>query len=109
MASSYYQKPAQAATSLVVVSVALRSTANYYTFITRSVFRHGNPGDYVWGPGGLDAIITQLLNSVEGSGPPPADKETIERLPTAKITAEQVGKSPQTEAITSSSSRLLAD
>ena len=55
-------------------------------------FRHGNPGDYVWGPGGLDAIITQLLNNVEGSGPPPADKDKINKLPTVKITQSQVGK-----------------
>ena len=23
---------------------------------------HGNPGDYAWGRGGLDTIITQVLN-----------------------------------------------
>lgn len=54
--------------------------------------RHGNPGDYVWGPAGLDAIITQLLNNVEGSGPPPADQDTIDKLPTVKITQSQVGE-----------------
>lgn len=53
--------------------------------------RHGNIGDYVWGPGGLDAIITQLLNRVDGTGPPPADEDTISNLPTKKITAAQVG------------------
>lgn len=54
-------------------------------------YRHGNPGDYVWGPGGLDAIITQLLNNVEGAGPPPADADKIDRLPTVKISSVQVG------------------
>ena len=53
---------------------------------------HGNPGDYVWGAGGLDAIITQLLNNVEGAGPPPADADKIEKLPTVKITQDQVGR-----------------
>ncbi|KAJ8299841.1 hypothetical protein KUTeg_022588 [Tegillarca granosa] len=47
---------------------------------------HGNPGDYAWGSGGLDNIITQL----EGSGAPPADKSKIDSLPTVKITKEQV-------------------
>lgn len=65
---------------------------NFFRNLSCCAFRHGNPGDYVWGPGGLDAIITQLLNNVEGSGPPPADKEKIDRLPTVKVTASQVGK-----------------
>ncbi|KAF6041475.1 RNF115 [Bugula neritina] len=51
---------------------------------------HGNPGDYAWGAGALDTIITQLLNSVDGAGPPPADSATIEGLPSVKITAAQV-------------------
>ncbi|XP_072038873.1 E3 ubiquitin-protein ligase RNF115-like [Amphiura filiformis] len=41
---------------------------------------HGNPRDYAWGEGGLDAIITQLLNNVEGQGPPPATKEDLDKL-----------------------------
>ncbi|XP_067938483.1 E3 ubiquitin-protein ligase RNF126-B-like isoform X2 [Watersipora subatra] len=51
---------------------------------------HGNPADYEWGAGGLDAIITRLLNNVEGAGPPPADANRIEKLPTVKITSRQV-------------------
>ncbi|XP_077988925.1 E3 ubiquitin-protein ligase RNF115-like [Glandiceps talaboti] len=49
---------------------------------------HGNPADYAWGSGGLDAIITQLLNNLEGTGPPPADKEKVEALPKVRITKE---------------------
>ena len=30
----------------------------------------GNPGDYAWGPGGLDNIISQLIGQLDGSGPP---------------------------------------
>ncbi|XP_062034979.1 E3 ubiquitin-protein ligase RNF126 isoform X3 [Lepus europaeus] len=49
---------------------------------------HSNPMDYAWGANGLDAIITQLLNQFESTGPPPADKERIQALPTVPVTAE---------------------
>jgi len=54
---------------------------------------HGNPGDYAWGRGGLDAIITQLLNHMDGAGPPPMAKENIQEIPTVKISKEQMEKS----------------
>ena len=28
---------------------------------------YGNPGDYAWGRGGLDAVVTNLLNQVKSS------------------------------------------
>ncbi|XP_076708817.1 E3 ubiquitin-protein ligase RNF126 isoform X3 [Callospermophilus lateralis] len=49
---------------------------------------HSNPMDYAWGANGLDAIITQLLNQFENTGPPPADKEKIQALPTVPVTEE---------------------
>ncbi|XP_037132189.1 E3 ubiquitin-protein ligase RNF126-like [Syngnathus acus] len=52
---------------------------------------HSNPMDYAWGANGLDAIITQLLNQFENTGPPPADRERIKSLPTVCITEEHVG------------------
>ncbi|KAG2464162.1 E3 ubiquitin-protein ligase RNF126 [Polypterus senegalus] len=52
---------------------------------------HSNPMDYAWGANGLDAIITQLLNQFENTGPPPADRERIKSLPTIQITEEHVG------------------
>uniref|UniRef100_UPI003AB0CC17 E3 ubiquitin-protein ligase RNF126-like isoform X2 n=1 Tax=Centroberyx gerrardi TaxID=166262 RepID=UPI003AB0CC17 len=52
---------------------------------------HSNPMDYAWGANGLDAIITQLLNQFENTGPPPADRERIKSLPTITITEEHVG------------------
>ncbi|XDV28252.1 hypothetical protein PO909_031600, partial [Leuciscus waleckii] len=52
---------------------------------------HSNPMDYAWGANGLDAIITQLLNQFENTGPPPADKEKIKSLPTVQINQEHVG------------------
>jgi len=54
---------------------------------------HGNPGDYAWGRGGLDAIITQLLNHMDGAGPPPMAKENIQEIPTVKISKKQMEKS----------------
>lgn len=52
---------------------------------------HSNPMDYAWGANGLDTIITQLLNQFENTGPPPADMEKIQALPTIIITEEHVG------------------
>jgi len=49
---------------------------------------HGNPGDYAWGRGGLDAIITQLLNHMDGTGPPPMAKENIADIPNVEISSE---------------------
>ncbi|XP_028836696.1 E3 ubiquitin-protein ligase RNF115 [Denticeps clupeoides] len=54
---------------------------------------HSNPGDYAWGQGGLDAIITQLLGQFENTGPPPAEKEKISSLPTVIISQEQADSS----------------
>jgi len=55
---------------------------------------HGNPGDYAWGRGGLDAIITQLLNQVEGTGPPPMAEESIKELPDVKVDSVILEKNP---------------
>ncbi|KAL8592828.1 hypothetical protein ACOMHN_045982 [Nucella lapillus] len=51
---------------------------------------HGHPGDYAWGPGAMDAIVTQLLNQLENYGPPPAEGDKIEALPTVTISQDQV-------------------
>lgn len=55
-------------------------------------FLHGNPGDYAWGNAGFDAVITQLLNNLDGSnsGPPPMPREQVDKLPTVKISDDQV-------------------
>ncbi|XP_070778114.1 E3 ubiquitin-protein ligase RNF115 [Enoplosus armatus] len=52
---------------------------------------YANPGDYAWGQGGLDAVITELLGQLENTGPPPAEKEMISSLPTVCISEEQTG------------------
>ena len=53
---------------------------------------YGNPGDYAWGRGGLDAVVTSLLNQMEGAGPPPMPTDNIGEIPQVKITSSQVGK-----------------
>jgi hypothetical protein len=58
---------------------------------SRSFFL-GNPGDYAWGREGLDAIVTQLLNQMDGTGPPPLAEDKIQSLPSVQISQEQVGK-----------------
>ncbi|XP_017884538.1 E3 ubiquitin-protein ligase RNF126 isoform X2 [Ceratina calcarata] len=45
----------------------------------------GNPGDYVWGQDGLDAIVTQLLNQMDGTGPPPLPRKQIDEIPTITV------------------------
>ncbi|XP_033226423.1 E3 ubiquitin-protein ligase RNF126 isoform X3 [Belonocnema kinseyi] len=50
----------------------------------------GNPGDYVWGRDGLDAIVTQLLNQMDCTGPPPLPKKQIEEIPTTAVSQIQV-------------------
>ncbi|XP_076864224.1 E3 ubiquitin-protein ligase RNF115 isoform X2 [Brachyhypopomus gauderio] len=50
---------------------------------------HSNPGDYTWGQGGFDAVISQLLGQLENTGPPPAEKEMISSLPVIHVSSEQ--------------------
>lgn len=49
-----------------------------------------NPADYAWGREGLDTIVTQLLNQMDNTGPPPLQKEKIDEIPKCEITQEQV-------------------
>ncbi|RDD39918.1 E3 ubiquitin-protein ligase RNF115 [Trichoplax sp. H2] len=50
---------------------------------------HSSPGDYAWGRGGLDDIISQFLSNLgDSSGPPPAKKSIIDDLPHEVITSE---------------------
>ncbi|KAG7196940.1 hypothetical protein KM043_000210 [Ampulex compressa] len=50
----------------------------------------GNPGDYVWGRDGLDTIVTQLLNQMDGTGPPPLSQKQIDEIPTTTVSASHV-------------------
>ncbi|KAL3278239.1 hypothetical protein HHI36_013577 [Cryptolaemus montrouzieri] len=70
------------------VGVNWGNTGNMQLFL-------GNPGDYAWGREGLDAIITQLLNQMDSTGPPPLCKHLIDSLPVVQIEEEQVRKKLQ--------------
>ncbi|XP_049300828.1 E3 ubiquitin-protein ligase Iruka isoform X1 [Anopheles funestus] len=59
------------------------------------MFFMGNPGDYAWGREGIDTIVTQLLNQMDNTGPPPLEKERIAQIPTVTINEEQVEKKLQ--------------
>lgn len=54
------------------------------------MFFMGNPGDYAWGREGIDTIVTQLLNQMDNTGPPPLEKERIAQIPSVTISEEQV-------------------
>lgn len=56
---------------------------------------HSSPADYAWGTGGLDAIITQLLNQFDGMGAPPLAREKIDEIPIMYITKDDVDKTLQ--------------
>ncbi|KAH8326228.1 hypothetical protein KR067_003842 [Drosophila pandora] len=59
------------------------------------MFFMGNPGDYAWGREGLDTIVTQMLNQMETSGPPPLSSQRINEIPNVQITAEEVERKIQ--------------
>lgn len=53
-------------------------------------FLNSDIGDYAWGNAGFDAVITQLLNNLDGcnSGPPPMPKDQVDDLPRVRISDE---------------------
>lgn len=56
---------------------------------------HGDLRDYAWGATGLDTIITQLLNQLENTGPPPATEQQLYNLPLVKINQEEFDNNVQ--------------
>ncbi|XP_050071942.1 E3 ubiquitin-protein ligase Iruka [Anopheles maculipalpis] len=63
--------------------------------VSGPMFFMGNPGDYAWGREGIDTIVTQLLNQMDNTGPPPLEKERIAQIPSVTISAEQVDQKLQ--------------
>ena len=51
---------------------------------------HGSPGDYAWGPQGLENIISQMLANLEDTGAPPTEKEKLEALPLVQVTEKEL-------------------
>lgn len=62
---------------------------------TAPMFFMGNPGDYAWGREGLDSVITQMLNQMENSGPPPMAKDKIQNIERIEIGDEHVNSKLQ--------------
>ncbi|XP_018331595.1 E3 ubiquitin-protein ligase RNF126-like [Agrilus planipennis] len=54
----------------------------------------GNAADYANTREEFDAIVTQLLDQMEGSGTPPLPKELLDAIPTVKITDEHLISKP---------------
>lgn len=52
---------------------------------------HGNLGDYAWGAGGIDNILTQLMAQMDNTGVPPASTEDIHKIDEVDITKIDVG------------------
>ncbi|GJJ71206.1 E3 ubiquitin-protein ligase RNF115/126 [Entomortierella parvispora] len=50
----------------------------------------GNPGDYVFSQGGLDDVISQMMEMQSRSGPVGASDEVINSIPQHKITPEEL-------------------
>ncbi|KAH8420925.1 hypothetical protein KR222_009841 [Zaprionus bogoriensis] len=69
--------------------VSVGGTGNSHMFFM------GNPGDYAWGREGLDTIVTQMLNQMETSGPPPLSTQRINEIPNVRISAEEVERKMQ--------------
>ncbi|XP_015606655.1 E3 ubiquitin-protein ligase RNF126-A isoform X2 [Cephus cinctus] len=49
-----------------------------------------NPAEYTFGRNGLDTIVTQLLNQMDTTGPPPLSRTLIDEIPTTAISQDQV-------------------
>ncbi|KAK6026941.1 Nin one binding Zn-ribbon like protein [Ostertagia ostertagi] len=57
---------------------------------------HGPFGDYVWGENGMDRIVTQLLNQMDGTVRPVGlTEQQINRLPIIKVSEQHVKKDTQ--------------
>lgn len=57
---------------------------------------HGPFGDYVWGENGMDRIVTQLLNQMDGSSRPVGlTDQQINKLPIIKVSEQHVEKDTQ--------------
>lgn len=63
---------------------------SYHVILISIMPLHGNPGDYAWGHSGLDAVISNLLNQLDGAGPAPLTRQQIDAIPEMKISSDQV-------------------
>lgn len=62
----------------------------------RPVLVYANPQDYIWGQAGFDAVVTHVLNQLDGTaGPPPLPKKQIDKIPTTSVTQSEVDSKMQ--------------
>ncbi|XP_076300670.1 E3 ubiquitin-protein ligase Iruka isoform X3 [Lasioglossum baleicum] len=60
------------------------------------VLVYANPQDYIWGQANFDAVVTHVLNQLDGTaGPPPLPKKQIEQIPTTAVTQSDVDSKMQ--------------
>lgn len=60
------------------------------------VLVYANPQDYIWGQANFDAVVTHVLNQLDGTaGPPPLPKKQIEKIPTTAVTQSEVDSKMQ--------------
>ncbi|XP_076300697.1 E3 ubiquitin-protein ligase Iruka isoform X6 [Lasioglossum baleicum] len=71
---------------------------NYLNNLNRHSQRlvYANPQDYIWGQANFDAVVTHVLNQLDGTaGPPPLPKKQIEQIPTTAVTQSDVDSKMQ--------------
>jgi E3 ubiquitin-protein ligase RNF115/126 len=56
---------------------------------------HGNFGDYAWGEGGIDQVVTQLLNQFEGGTAEVVRADDLKNIPMTKVTEDQAKNGAQ--------------
>ncbi|XP_076646754.1 E3 ubiquitin-protein ligase Iruka isoform X2 [Halictus rubicundus] len=60
------------------------------------VLVYANPQDYIWGQAGFDAVVTHVLNQMDGTaGPPPLPKKQIDEIPTTTVSQSEVDSKMQ--------------
>lgn len=60
------------------------------------VLVYTNPQDYIWGQSSFDAVVTHVLNQLDGTaGPPPLPKKQIDKIPTTAVTQSEVDSKMQ--------------
>lgn len=74
----------------VLLEILQTLSGNNEALSNAPMFFMGNPGDYAWGREGIDTIVTQLLNQMDTTGPPPLPKDKIDEIPKVDVTQEQV-------------------
>ncbi|KAG0207342.1 hypothetical protein BGX28_001392 [Mortierella sp. GBA30] len=77
--------------SMVQLQYGIQGAQNGFGGLGRLFNMVGNPGDYVFGQGGLDDVITQMMElQSRQNGPVGASDEVINSIPIHKLTEEEL-------------------